>query len=76
MPCTPGPPPPLTDYLAQMPPEMRRALVDYVLSEWYRDVGGPPQYGNELQGRFIATVEDYKYEPRRPKRTTRRYRAL
>lgn len=69
--------PPLSYYLSQLSamPELERALIDYVLSEWFRDIGGA-EYADELQGRFLATVEQYKHAPRQPSRSTLPYRAL
>ena len=74
-PPAPLPGPPLTDYLQQMPPELRRALADYVQAEYLADVGEVEMADRKRQ-RFYATLENHKTEPRRPSFTTRRSRRL
>ena len=56
-------PPAISIYLQQMPPELRRALVDYVQAEYLADVGEPKLAENK-RGRFFGTVSDYDRNPR------------
>jgi hypothetical protein len=59
----PLPGPSLTDYLQQMPPELRRALVDYVQAEYLADVG-QAELAEQKRGRFFGAISDYDHEPR------------
>ena len=61
--------------LAQLAPELRRALADYVQAQWLRDVGEEGRAGRR-EDRFWAEVEGYRSEPRAPSTSERPYRPL
>jgi hypothetical protein len=61
--------------LAQLAPELRRALADYVQAQWLRDVGEEAQAGRR-EDRFWAGVDGYRSEPRAPSTSERPYRPL
>lgn len=77
MPDAPAPQsaPPLSDYLRQLPPELRRALVDYVLGEWLSEIGQVERGQQRLQ-RAYATMDSYTSEPRAPSTAERSYNPL
>jgi hypothetical protein len=46
-----------------MPPELRRALVDYVQAEYLADVG-QAELAEQKRSRFFGAISDYDHEPR------------
>jgi len=61
--------------LAQLPPELRGALADYVQAQWLRDVGEANR-ASRREDRFWARVEGHSSEPRPPSTSERPYRPL
>jgi len=74
---TPSPtdPPLAIDVLPKVPHELERALIDYVLAQWFEDVGAEG-LAEALLESFYRELQDGKRDPHRKRRTKRPYRPM
>lgn len=61
------------DLFDLMPPELERTIADYVLAEWYFEIGEGSHAG-PLYERVERDIDRHQYNPQRPSTYTRSYR--
>lgn len=63
------------DVEAEMPEELERMLVDYVVSEWLREIG-EHQAADPIRSRYLSDLDDMRGNPRVPRTTRPPYRPV
>jgi hypothetical protein len=71
----PDDPPSASTVIASVPPELERPLIDYVLGQWFDDVGEKPLAEGLLED-FYTDLDDGTRDPHRNRQTTRTHRPL
>lgn len=67
--------PSVDEVLSALPPELERTMVDYVLSQWFADVG-EQDLSQMLIESYYKDIDSAQRDPHRKRQTTRQYRPL